>query len=212
MQVLVILIVDNESGSEERISENWGSIIGGDTKVTESLNVPDELAEWNVDDCVSESKIDGTSLISYGTVDEVKTGRTVLSCTWEISNDGVDESSWETTESSTTVKEYWLTERIAGRWCIKLGSDLSWLGDTNGLHVNPVTRVRVWSLSSRNDGALLQRAGVLGGIDTTEDDSTYSVSTQQDEVEKIDSAVCRDITHHLETPSFSSQERKRDCW
>jgi len=38
--------------------------------------------------------------------------------------------------------------------------------------VNPVTRVRVWSLSSRNDGALLQRAGVLGGIDTTEDDST----------------------------------------
>lgn len=49
--------------------------------------------------------------------------------------------------------------------------------------MNPVTRVRVWSLSSRNDGALLQRAGVLGGIDTTEDDSTYSVSTrQQDEV------------------------------
>lgn len=166
------MIIDNESGSEERISENWGSIIGGDTEVTESLNVPDEFAEWNVDHGVSESEIDSTSLISYRTVDEVKTRSTILSCTWEIGNDGVDESSWKTTESSTAVKEYWLTERITGRWCIKLGSDLSWLGDANGLHVDPVTRVRVWSLSSRDDGALLERSRILGGINTTEDDST----------------------------------------
>ncbi len=78
------------------------------------MNVPDELIIWDVDDGVTKSEVDGTVSITNRTVNSVQTTGSILSCTWEVRNDGVDEGGRETGQSSTTVEEDGLTFGITG--------------------------------------------------------------------------------------------------